>query len=111
MDFGEIYIAYVAWKNGGKVRPVLLVKRLDDRVLFYKITSQYANKSPQIRANYYAIIDWRQSGLQKPSYIDTNTFNTLPLSVFDKIAPIGRLSKLDENGLLAFLSSTGIRSK
>ncbi|GHS86026.1 hypothetical protein FACS1894103_7460 [Campylobacterota bacterium] len=109
MDFGKIYIAYIAWqdggKNGGKTRPVLVIKRFDDKVLIYKITSQYASKSPQIRANYYTIIDWQQAGLRKQSYIDTNSFNALPFAVFDKMQPIGKLSAVDENGLLAFIAS------
>jgi hypothetical protein len=105
MEFGEIYIAFVAWKGGGKARPVLVVKAVVPIIFVYKITSQYAGKSPALQAKYAPIADWRLSGLDKPSYIDTTRIIALRPSSFFSPAPIGKLTKADEDALIAYLKT------
>jgi hypothetical protein len=107
MEFGEIYIAFVAWKGGGKARPVLIVKSVDPIIFVYKITSQYAKKSPVLRDRYVLIADWRLSGLDKPSYIDTTRIIALRSSSFFAPTPIGKLTKADEDALIAYLEAKG----
>jgi hypothetical protein len=104
MEIFDIYITYVSWDGGGKTRPVLVLEKQTAVVSVFNITTQYANKSPTIRDKYFEIADWRYAGLDKQSYVDTNTIRDLPLSVLDSKAPIGKLSESDKLRLLAFLS-------
>ena len=104
MEIFDIYITYVAWDGGGKTRPVLVLEQQTAIVSVFNITTQYENKSPAVRAKYFKITDWRQAGLDRLSYVDTNTIRDLPLSVLDSKAPIGKLSESDKLHLLAFLS-------
>lgn len=104
MKIFEIYIAFVSWGSGGKRRPVLILDESNGAVTVFNITTRYENKSESIRARYYAIADWRQAGLDKQSYIDTNTTVTLPTSAVDRRNPIGRLSPADEQRLIVFVN-------
>ena len=104
MNIFEIYIAYVSWGSGGKQRPVLILEHDADGVTVFNITTQYDNKSEFIRVKYFAIIDWKQAGLAKPSYIDTNNTITIPLTAIDYKNPIGKLSAADELRLIKFIS-------
>ena len=92
----EIFIAYISWGNEGKSRPVLAFALNDGKVSIYLITSKYDGKSKAIRAKYFKINDWSQSGLDKLSYIDTGLLISLPLSVIDNKKPIGKLSIADK---------------
>lgn len=67
----EIYIAYISWGVAGKRRPVLFIEEDNGYAKTFRITSQYANKSDDIKAKYLEITDWQQAGLSKLSYIDT----------------------------------------
>ncbi len=105
MDIFDIFIAYVSWGGGGKSRPVLVLERLAGVVSVFKITTQYENKSPSIRAKYFKIDDWRQAGLSKQSYVDANTVLDVPISALDDKLPIGRLADSDIQSLIEFLKT------
>jgi hypothetical protein len=103
MDPFELFISYISWGNGGKIRPVLVFQISEDTISIYPITTQYENKSETIKAQYFKINDWSQAGLDKQSYIDTGILYDLPISVFEKKKPIGKLTTADKTRLLAFL--------
>lgn len=69
-DLTTHFMVY-ADKQVGKVRPVLVVAIDEKQVLVYKITSKYQKKSPQVKHKYFEVTDWQQSGLTRPSWIDT----------------------------------------
>ena len=102
MKIFDIYIAYVSWGNGGKRRPVLILEENPDSVTAFNITTRYADKSETIRAKYFTINDWKQAGLDRQSYIDTNDIVTLPSTAVDN--PIGRLTPSDEIRLIGFIN-------
>ena len=104
MNIFDIYIAYVSWGDGGKRRPVLILEKRDDSITVFNITTQYKEKSKEIRFKYYKINEWQQAGLDKESYIDTNKTVTLPLSSVDLANPIGTLTEPDVQGFIEFLS-------
>lgn len=71
-DIHNCYVEYIEGTDG-KPRPILVIDWGNinpDLVYFYKITSQYDNKSPQIQAGYYPIKKWKEANLDKASYID-----------------------------------------
>jgi hypothetical protein len=103
MNLFELYICFVEWENGGKKRPVLIYKFNKDTAKVFKITSQYTAKSPQIKAKYFPISDWEFAGLQKPSYIDTIKSFDYPVSLFDSLIPIGKLSLNDRVEFTKFI--------
>jgi len=100
----EIFITCISWGTGSKNRPVLVLLLKDENITVYPITTQYNNKSEDIKASYFKITDWVQSGLTKQSYIDTGTLIRLPLSVIENKKPIGQLSISDKQKLLDFLN-------
>jgi hypothetical protein len=104
MDIFDVYIAYVSWGSGGKRRPVLILEENGDDVTVFNITTRYEGKGEAIRAKYFIINDWRQAGLDKPSYVDTNSTVTLPLTAVDSKNPIGKLTAADEQRLIGFIS-------
>lgn len=57
-----------------------------------------------IKARYFKINDWSQSGLDKQSYVDTGTLISFPMSVIDGKKPIGELTSSDKQRLLGFLT-------
>ena len=103
MTVFDIYIAFVSWGSGGKNRPVLILEESADSATVFNITSQYESKSDEIRTKYFVINDWRQAGLDRLSYVDTNNTVTLPLTSIDRKNPIGRLTAADEMRLLKFI--------
>ena len=103
MEAFDVFISYVKWDNGGKNRPVLVYALNDGLVRIYPITTQYENKSESIKANYFKINDWSHAGLDKQSYVDTGTRLTQSLSIFNNIAPIGKLTEADKKRLIEFL--------
>ena len=104
MNTFEIYIAFVSWESSGKHRPVLILEVNANSATVFSITTHYDNKSERIRTRYFVIDEWRQAGLNKQSYIDTNNTITLPISAVDSKRPIGRLSERDEILLIKFVS-------
>lgn len=105
MNFGNVFLAYLKYDDltGGKTRPVLYIEQADGYYYVYKITSKFQNKSSRIRAKYYKINDWQQSGLKKESWIDCNKRYKLPMQRA-KLRHIGQLTKLDLKRLLAFIN-------
>lgn len=73
MKINDIYTAYVSWPGGGKRRPVLLIEDGKEKVTVFKITTKYEQKSDRIKKNYFPISNWKELGLDKQSYIDTNS--------------------------------------
>ena len=104
MDIFDIYITYVSWGDSGKKRPVLIIEQQETIVSVFNITTQYENKSEIIRSKYFKINDWRQAGLDKQSYVDTNVVRDLPTLALDGKSEIGRLTESDINKLIEFLS-------
>ena len=104
MKIFDIYIAYVSWGAGGKRRPVLVLEESTDSVMVFSITAHYENKSEAIRAKYFIINDWKQAGLDRQSYVDTNRTITLPATAVDSKNPVGRLTATDELRLIEFIS-------
>ena len=98
----DIHIAYVSWEDDGKRRPILVLFRNGDEVAVFRITSQYNNKSDAVRSKYLAIDDWKQSGLKKPSFIDTSRIVDVPVNLVG-IVPIGKLSEKDRQKLISFM--------
>ena len=104
MNIFDIYITYVSWGDSGKKRPVLILEQQKKFVSVFNITAQYKNKSQAIRAKYFKINDWKQAGLVKQSYVDTNTVRELPAAIFDGKTEIGMLTENDINRFIEFLS-------
>ena len=99
----DIYIAYVSWLGGGKTRPVLVLNQQATDVSVFSITAQYEGKSEAVRSKYYRINDWQQAGLDRPSYVDTNTVRVVPKAILAGKSKIGRLSAADELRLIEFI--------
>jgi hypothetical protein len=104
MNIFDIYIAYVLWGDRGKMRPVLILEKKEKTVYVFNITTQYENKSDKIRNKYFKINDWEQAGLDKQSYVDTNTIRNLSLAALKDRAIIGSLTESDAERLIEFLS-------
>lgn len=103
-----VAFAYVEFHDGsgGKKRPVIIISLDGEKVTFYRITSQYFNKSEYIRSKYYQIRDWVEAGLTKPSWVDTITPLTVSQdSCYFKI--LGHFTKRDIIGLERFINSLG----
>jgi hypothetical protein len=88
---------------GGKERPVLYVREDQDSYYVYRLTSKYANKSPQIQKNYFEILDWQAAGLTKKSWVDRGRINKLPRAT-TKLRHIGELTSQDTRRLAAIKS-------
>ena len=86
------------------MRPVLILGQQESIVSVFNITTQYESKSEAIRAGYFKIHDWKQAGLDKQSFVDTNTVLEIPAIAFDGKSEIGRLSSSDEMKLIEFIS-------
>ncbi|MCL2099637.1 MAG: hypothetical protein FWH24_04280 [Oscillospiraceae bacterium] len=99
----ELYIAYISWENGGKMRPVLIYLIEKNEAVVFPVTTQYENKSSLLQKKYFKIIDMGTTGLDKQSYIDTGTSYKISADIFNENAPIGQLSENDKRRLLEFL--------
>ena len=99
----SIYIAYVPWGEDGKYRPVLVFEKDRRIVRTFGITTQYENKSPQIKAQYYEIKDWKGAGLAKRSYIDTVYPIEFESAIFEGKTQVGVLSDRDVLGFIQFI--------
>jgi mRNA interferase MazF len=100
----DIYIAYVSWGDGGKTRPVLIIEHQEPVVFAFNITTQYETKNEATRTKYFKINDWKQAGLDRQSYVDTNTVREIPSAIFHGKREIGRLTAADELRLLEFMA-------
>jgi len=103
MDAFNLHIANVSWGKEGKRRPVLILSQKGDTVAVFKITTQYQSKSEAIRSNFFAINDWKESGLNKPSFIDVGEVVGVSLALIGT-RPIGKLSNHDKIRLEKFLA-------
>lgn len=90
--------------SGGKKRPVIVVNFNGEDIAFFKITSQYENKSEYIQSKYFEILDYVEAGLTKRSWIDTVTRKEVSLNA-TRFHVIGRLSNRDIIRFIDFLKS------
>ena len=104
MNIFDLFIAYIAWGDSGKLRPVLIIGQQGEIMSVFNITTQYGGKSEAVRSKYFPITDWQQAGLDKPSYVDTNTVRDLPKAAWDGKTAIGKLSETDIIRLVEFLA-------
>ncbi len=102
MRTSDIAIAFVSWPGDGQRRPIFIISDRNGMIMFYKITSKYQNKSPRIRKRYFPIEHWRDTGLNKQSYIDTITVGRLSKRQF-QLRVIGRLTMEDAKQFERFL--------
>jgi hypothetical protein len=86
------------------MRPVLILEQQETVVFIFNITTQYENKSETIRNKYFKINDWKQAGLDKQSYVDTNIVRDLPPAALEGKSKIGKLTESDVKKLIEFLS-------
>lgn len=105
MNENDLITIYISFDNnpGGKRRPVLVLKDEMNKILSYRITSKYKNKSEKIKRQYYKIADWQEAGCNKPSYIDIGSLANINKEYLGKIKRIGRLSIRDIQGLNQFI--------
>ena len=105
MEKDDIITLYLAYSDtaSGKIRPVLILDINEKNIIVFKITTKYKNKSNSIKKNYYKIIDWKESGLDRQSYIDTNQTATVAKNVLLHAKKIGNLSAKDIFELSLFL--------
>lgn len=103
MNTSDIGLAFIEFnsKSGGKKRPILIMGSVDGHYLAFSITSKFKNKSPKIKAVYYQIQNWREAGLNFPSWIDTG--HVLYLAKDRHIQKIGKLLDSDKEKLIQFL--------
>jgi len=101
----EIYVAYISWGVDGKRRPVLVLEEDGKYVRVFRITSQYAVKSDDIKEKYFFITNWQHAGLSKQSYIDIGEKVKIPIALISPKSPIGKLTECDKQQLLAFISA------
>jgi len=104
MNIFDIFVTYVSWGDGGKIRPVLVLEQQEAVVSVFNITTQYENKSEVVRAKYFKINDWQQAGLNTQSYVDTSSVRDIPSVAFDGKSKIGRLTAVDEMRLIEFIN-------
>jgi hypothetical protein len=88
--------------SGVKKRPVYIVNTNGVNVMFLAITTKYANKSTFLKQFFLPILDWKQSGLDAPCYINTFDIYNVPISDISTHF-IGNLSERDTDRLLALL--------
>ncbi|WP_288659163.1 type II toxin-antitoxin system PemK/MazF family toxin [uncultured Limosilactobacillus sp.] len=102
----DIYIASVPFDEGtdDKVQPALVIEVASEKVIVFKITSQYKQKSAQIKRLYYPIKEWQAAGLRKKSYVDTHKLYRLSKKLIFSQRPIGKLTDVDRLGLFKFIN-------
>jgi len=91
----NLYIINISWEDDGKVRPAIVYEVDADDIYVFKITTKYDSKSNRIKEKLFMITEWEQSGLHKPSYIDTNKLIVLSKEVLRNKNPIGELTEID----------------
>ncbi|MGN1282310.1 MAG: type II toxin-antitoxin system PemK/MazF family toxin [Limosilactobacillus sp.] len=107
----DIYIADVPFDEGtgSKVRPALVIEVESEKVIVFKVTSQYQNKSARIKKLYYPIKEWERAGLRKKSYVDTHKLYRLTKKWLFSRRPIGKLTDIDRIGLFEFINQVSKR--
>ena len=103
----DVLILYIPFKDEaskGKVRPALLLQKTKSGIKVFRITSQYANKSPKIKRRYYEIKDWKEAGLNRPSWIDIGEAISFDLESLNP-KKIGTLSTKDIDSLAEFINN------
>lgn len=105
MEPMDIFIANVPFDEGkgSKIRPALVIEVKSKKVIIFKVTSQYENKSSQIKKLYYPIREWKAAGLKKQSYVDTHRLYRLTKKWVFSRKPIGKLTDSDRLGLFEFI--------
>ena len=91
--------------SGSKKRPAYLLKKDSDSLFVFKITTKFANKSPQMKEHYFEIIDTVYAGLNSKSWIDTYEIRTIPVSGNLKVYLLGMLSDNDFNRFEKYMLS------
>lgn len=107
MEKNDIVSTFVYFtdSSNGKHRPVLILDDNGGDIEFFKLTTKYANKSPEIQKKYFKINDWKAAGLYKPTWINTYPIATMPKSLAN-FKPVGKLSVNDIQRLAAFINSS-----
>lgn len=106
MKNNTIAVAFIKYENEehqGKTRPVLIYKQDDAHYQLFKITSKFSTKSKRIQRFYYEIREWKHSGLDQPSWIDTGRL--VEFHKDWKLVRIGKLQLSDIKGLDKFLET------
>ena len=107
MATGDIFYVRVAFSDGSGSKRRYTVEIAQQRVsvvLLDAITSKYNQKSDFIKLQYYPIIDWREAGLKKPSYIDIMSyFPANPATI--QANQTGQLTERDLSELTKFIQS------
>ncbi|GAA0353205.1 hypothetical protein GCM10008932_02790 [Alkalibacterium iburiense] len=102
-DLVVVFIEFTDSSNG-KVRPAIVIKKLDDTLVCFRVTSQFQNKSLLIKEHYYEIKDWKFAGLKKKSWIDIGSVAKIILAD-TSYKKIGTLSLSDIEGLKNFIEN------
>lgn len=100
-DILSLRVAFVD-KSGGKSRPVVIDKSSGSQLEVFRITSKYKDKSKFIKQQYCEITDWKEAGLNKPSWIDIGSTVTVNTGQID-YKEIGALSSVDSQRLAKFI--------
>lgn len=88
-----------------KRRPVLVIGHRDGTLTFLALTLKFEKKSPMIKLQYYALVDWKTVGLNKPTFVDVLSARKVRIELLDQVVPIGQLTNRDTNNLTAFIKS------
>ncbi|WEV43521.1 hypothetical protein OZX56_08465 [Lactobacillus sp. ESL0684] len=104
----SIMIADLAYDKGrrlgSKIRPVFVVRNGNQKITYYKITSQFSHKPEYLKSMYFEIKDWLSAGLRQPSWIDTVALRRVE-EQYVVVKFVGYLSARDEARFIKFLSN------
>ncbi|WP_367333598.1 hypothetical protein [Limosilactobacillus sp.] len=102
----DIYIADVLFNEGAdsKVYPALVIEVGGEKVVVFKVTSQYKSQSAQIKKLYYPIKEWEKAVLKKCSYVDTHKLYRLAKRWLFSRKAIGKLTDIDRLDLFKFIN-------
>jgi hypothetical protein len=86
--------------TGSKVRPVTILQEGDKKEVF-EIVGIYSYRKWFSQDNrFYEIIDWREAGLEKESYIKLSLIDEASKNFLTEDNYIGNLTERDIDGLL-----------
>lgn len=108
MDSTDVITTYVEFVegNGRKRRPIVVLKDDGENIYCFRITTQYYSKSKYFREKYYyPILNWKQMGLYKQSYIDTYKPYAISKANWNKIYKIGKMDDNDYIEMVKFALS------
>lgn len=102
---------FFSFLNEGKSkrRPVLVIGHEDGTLTFLALTSKFEEKSPMIKLQYYALVDWKTVGLNKSTFVDVLSARKVRIELLDQIVPIGQLTNRDKENLVAFIKTYQMR--